>query len=111
MTRSMVSPDTIWLRKTELTDSGLFLVLRVRSNIKEVSIEDEKGSHIEYEYDETETRYQAPDTLLSVADIKTLLSVEVANITKKASKEKAWKEIHAKPIEELRTVSAIKTTV
>ncbi len=103
MVRSMISPDTIWLRKTELTDEGLFLVLRVRSNIKQVSVEDSAGgSHIEYEYDEVETRYQAPDTLSSATDVQRLLAVKSAEITLKAGIKKAWKEIHATPIEKLR---------
>lgn len=103
MVRSMISPDTIWLRKTELTDGVLFLVLRVRSNVKQVTIEDSQGgSHIEYEYDEVETRYQAPDTLSSVADVQSLLAVKSADIILKAGREKAWGEIHATPIEQLR---------
>jgi len=103
MTRSMISPDTIWLRKTELTDDGLFLFLRVRSNIKQVTVEDMDGkSHFEFEYDEIEIRYPVPEGVTSVADIQNLLSANVAVITSKATKKKAWQEIHAKPIEELR---------
>ena len=103
MTRSMISPDTIWIRKTELTDVGMFLVLRVRSNIKQVTVEDMEGkSHIEFEYDETEVRYPVPDGVTSILDLQNLISTEAVNITKKATKEKAWKEIHAQPIENLR---------
>jgi len=103
MTRSMISPDTIWVRKTELTDIGLLLVLRVRSNIKQVTVEDMEGrSHIEFEYDETEVRYPVPDEVTTISALKDLVSREAANITQKATKEKAWKEIQAKPIEELR---------
>lgn len=103
MVRSMISPGTIWLRKTELTDGILFLVLRVRSNIKEVTVQDSAGgSHTEYEYDEVETRYQAPDTLSSFADVQSLLVAKTNEIILKASKEKAWEKIHATPIEELR---------
>ncbi|MDP2730317.1 MAG: hypothetical protein Q8O55_07535 [Dehalococcoidales bacterium] len=103
MVRSMISPDTIWLRKTELTDGVLFLVLRVRSNIKQVTVNDSQGgNHVEYEYDEVETKYQAPDTLSSAADVKSLLTVPSADILLKAGKEKAWAEINARPIEELR---------
>jgi len=103
MTRSMINPDTIWLRKTELTDSGLFLILRVRSNIKQITVESGDGnSHSEFEYDESEIRYPVPDGVISILDLQNLISAEAANITKKATEEKAWKEIHAKPIEELR---------
>jgi len=103
MTRSMISPDTIWVRKTEFTDIGLLLVLRVRSNIKQVTVEDMDGrSHIEFEYDEMEVRYPVPDKVTTVLDLQNLISMEAVNVTQKAIKEKAWKEIHAKPVEELR---------
>ncbi len=103
MIRSTISPDIIWLRKTELTDDGLFLILRVRSNIKQVTVEDMEGAtHTEFEYDEEEIRYQVPDTVTSVAGIKTLLSDKEANITLKATEKKARRKIHAQPIEELR---------
>ena len=109
MTRSMVSPDTIWLKKTELTDSGLFLILRVRSNIKQVTVEGMDGeSHLEYEYDETETRYPVPEGVTSVADIQNLISTDTPVVISKAGREKAWQEIHAKPIEDLRKVAIIK---
>ena len=110
MTRSMVSPEPIWLRKTELTDSGLFLILRVRSNIKQVTVEGMDGeSHLEYEYDETETRYPVPEGVTSVADIQNLILADASVVISKAGREKAWKEIHAKPIEDLRKVAIIKT--
>lgn len=103
MTRSMVSPDSIWLRKTELTDDSLFLILRVRSNIKQVTVEDvDGGSHTEYEYDENEIRYPVPEGVYTVTDLQNLIAVEAANINQKSVRDKAWKEIHAKPIEELR---------
>jgi len=106
MTRSTVNPGTIWLRKTELSDAGLFLVLRVRSNIRQITVEDEGGgSHIEYEYDEIETRYPVPDTVLSPDDIKAILVDKEAEITSKAGKEKVWREIHARPVAELRPVA------
>ncbi len=103
MTRSMISPDTIWLRKTDLTDDGLFLILRVRSNIQQVIVEGaDGGSHIEYEYDENEVRYLVPDGVYTVTDLQNLIAEEAANINQKSTREKAWKEIHAKPLEELR---------
>ena len=103
MTRSMVSPDTIWLRKTDLTDDGLLLILRVRSNIHQVTVEDaDGGSHTEYEYDENEVRYPVPDGVYTVTDLQNLITAEAANINQKSGREKAWKDIHAKPIEELR---------
>ena len=108
MTRSMINPEAIWLRKTELTDSGLFLILRVRSNVKQVTVEDEKeGSHFEYEYDEVEMKYQVHDTLSSAADIKDFILAKTADIVLQGTREKAWKEINDTPIEELRkTISA-----
>ena len=103
MTRSMISPDTIWLRKTELTDDSLFLILRVRSNIQQVTIENgDGGSHTEYEYDENEIRYPVPDSVYTVADLQNLIAVEAANINQKSVREKAWKKIHARPVEEMR---------
>jgi len=109
MTRSMVSPDTIWLRKTELADSGLFLVLRARSNIKQVTVDDMDGeSHLEYEYDETETRYPVPEGVSSVADIQNLISANTAMIISKGDNEKAWREINVMPVDELRKVAIIK---
>ena len=112
MTRSMISPDTIWLKKTELTESGLFLILKVRSNIREITIEDERdGNHIEYEYDEVETKYQVPITLTSVADVKDFILAKTTDIVLQGTREKAWKEINDTPIEELRktvSVTALK---
>ena len=103
MVRSMINPDIIWLRKTELTDDGLFLILRVRTNIKQVTVEDMKeGGHTEYEYDEEEVRYPVPDGVTSAAGIQNLLSTEAANIIQKATRVMVWKEIHTQPIEELR---------
>jgi hypothetical protein len=100
----MVSPDTIWLRKTELTDNGLFLILRVRSNIQQITVKDADGgdSHTEYEYDENEVRYPVPDGVYTVIDLQNLIAAEAANINQKSIREKAWKEIHARPIKELR---------
>ena len=112
MTRSTISPDTIWLKKTEMIDDQLYLILRVRSNIKQVTVEGMDGeSHLEYEYDETETRYPVPEGVTSVADIQNLISTDTSVVISKAGREKAWQEIHAKPIEELRRVSAIKPIV
>ena len=102
MTRSMVSPDTIWLRKTDLTDNGLFLILRVRSNIKQITIDTDGSSHTEYEYDENEVRYPVPDGVYTITDLQNLIAAEAANINQKSVREKAWKEIHARPIEDLR---------
>ncbi|MFA5401504.1 MAG: hypothetical protein WC359_13725 [Dehalococcoidia bacterium] len=99
----MVSPDTIWLRKTELTEDGLFLILRVRSNIRQITVEDaDGGSHIEYEYDENEVRYPVPDGVYTVTDLQNLIAAEAANISQKSARDKAWKELNAKPIDELR---------
>ena len=103
MVRSMINPDTIWLRKTELTGDGLLLILRVRSNIQQVIVEDaDSGSHTEYEYDENEVRYPVPDGVYTVTDLQNLIAAEVASINQKSVREKAWKDIHARPIEELR---------
>ena len=103
MTRSMISPDTIYLRKTELTDDGLFLILRVRSNIQQATVEDtDGGNHTEYEYDENEIRYPVPESVYTVIDLQNLIAAEAANINQKSVREKAWKEIHARPIGELR---------
>jgi len=105
----MISPDTIYLRKTELTDDGLFLILRVRSNIQQATVEDtDGGNHTEYEYDENEIRYPVPEGVTSVADIQNLISTDTSVVISKAGREKAWQEIHAKPIEELRKVAIIK---
>jgi len=103
MTRSTISPDTIWLKKTEMVDDRLYLVLRVHSNIEQVTVEDADGkSHTEFEYDETESRYLVPDGVTSVLELQNFISAEAVNITQKAVREKAWKEIQAKPIEDLR---------
>lgn len=103
MTRSMIKPESIWLRKTELTDEGLFLILRVRSNVKQLNVEDTSGeTHVEYDYDEKEIRYQVPEGVSSLTDIDSLILTKAADIVSKATTRKRWEEIQAKPIEELR---------
>jgi len=115
MTKSTVNPEPIWLKKTELTNDSLFLVLRVRSNIKQVTVEDMDGkSHIEFEYDEAEIRYPVPEGVTSVADIQNLILADGTLISSKAATKKAWKDIHAKPIEDMRkiiTPSVLEKTV
>jgi len=103
MTRSAVQPETIWVRKKELTDDGLFLILKVRSNIHQVTVEDMDGeSHIEYKYDEEEIRYQVPDGITTSAEIKSLLGTEEDNLVQIADRNKVRKAIYGEPIEMLR---------
>ena len=103
MTRSMVKPEAIWLRKTELTDDGLFLLIRVRSNIKQITVGDsDKEKHIEFEYDENEIRYQVPERVKSLAEIQSLITANATDIFSKANTRKAWEDIQAQPIDELR---------
>jgi hypothetical protein len=99
----MISPEPIWLRKTELTDEGLFLILRVRSNVKQVNVEDASGErHVEYDYDEKEIRYQVPEGVSSLTDLQGLISTKAADIISKATIRKRWEEIQDKPIDDLR---------
>jgi len=103
MTRSTINPENIWLRKTEMIDDRLYLILKVRSNIKQVEVKGiNEETHTEYEYDETEISYPVPDGVTTIAELKNLISVEAVGINQKATREKAWKEIHAGPIEGLR---------
>ena len=103
MTRSAVIPETVWVRKKELTDDGLFLILRVRANIHQVTVEDMDGeSRTEYEYDEEEIKYQVPDGITTSAEIKTLLGTEEPNLIQTARRKGVQKSIYAESIEKLR---------
>jgi len=116
MVRSNIRPETIWLRKTEMKDDQLYLILRVRTNISEVPVLNEKdGKEVtHYDYDETEVRYPVPEGVTTLDAIKTLIANEAAAINAKAAKETAWKAIAAKPVvdirEALKAVSVIEKT-
>lgn len=96
-------PDTIWVRKKELTNDGFYLILRVRSNIHQITVEDMDGeSHTEYEYDEGELRYQVSDDITTSAEIKSLLETEKANLIQKAGRVKVQTALYAEQIENIR---------
>jgi hypothetical protein len=103
MVRSNVLPNAIWLRKTEIVNDQLYLILRVRSNVTEVPVEDmrrEKVTH--YDYDETEVRYPVPDGVTEMTDIQSLIANEATNIIIKATQTRKWQYIHALPLAEMR---------
>ena len=104
MVRSNIRPETIWLRKTEMKDDQLYLILRVRTNIKEVPVLNEKDGTevIHYDYDETEVRYPVPENTTTMEGIQALITAEAAAIEAKSSRETAWKAIAAKPVADIR---------
>ena len=109
MVRSNIRPETIWLRKTEMKDDQLYLILKVRTNIKEVPVLNEKdGTEVtHYDYDETEVRYPVPEGVTTLDAIKTLIANETAAINAKAAKETAWKAINTKPVADIREAIAV----
>lgn len=105
MVRSNVKPKTIWLRKTEMDNGQLYLILKIRSNIHEILVDDSKGGQVtHYEYDEIEIRYQVPEGVSTNEDIKTLIANEATKINAKAAQEQSWKAISAQSVDDLRKV-------
>lgn len=58
MVRSAVKPDTLRLWKIDATDEGLQLHLSARWNVRQITVEDERGPRQEWQYDEI--RFAAP---------------------------------------------------
>jgi hypothetical protein len=104
MVRSNINPDPIWLRKTDLVEDQLYLILRVRSNVREVQVDNMQGGmDMHYEYDEVEIRYPVPDGTSTLADIATLIANESDNINAQSVQKTNWQGIHATPIDDVRT--------
>lgn len=79
MVRSAVKPDVIWLR--DAVNNNTSLKLRVRWNIKQLEIPDEKdGVRIEYEYDEVEINHQLPESINSIETMTDYLKVNADKI-------------------------------
>ncbi len=103
MVRSNVLPNAIWLRKTEMVSGQLFLILRVRSNVKEVPVDDMRGGTVtHYDYDEIEVRYPVPEGVTELADINNLITNEAGNISTNATQTAKWQSINVIPVNELR---------
>ena len=86
---SSVKPDILWVHKIE---SGK-LIVRVRSNIKEIQVEDEDGTHTEYQYDETEIAHPLNPATMALDDIKALVVAKTAEINSAVGKEAVWVDI------------------
>ena len=69
MVRSVVRPDEIFLRDKLKEGDDLYLILKIRTNIKEASIVSDEGSRQEFEYDEYEIKYKVPD-VSSIEEVK-----------------------------------------
>lgn len=103
MVRSNVLPNAIWLRKTEMVSDQLFLILRVRSNITEVPVENMEGGMVtHYDYDEVEVRYPVPEGVTELTDINNLITNEADKISTKASQTVKWQSINAIQVNEIR---------
>lgn len=64
MARSAIEPNWYWLQKIEKKGNGIQLILRIRWNIHQVTIEDmNKQTHTEYEYDEQILKHTPGQTL------------------------------------------------
>jgi len=68
--RSAVKPAWYWLNRIETNNEGrLVLVLRIRWNVRQVTVEDLNGEkHIEYEYDEQILKH-TPDQAIAKDEI------------------------------------------
>jgi len=105
---SNVMPDAIWLRKTEIDNSQLYLVLKVRSNIVEVQAEDPDGQLVtQYEYDEIEIKYPASTTCRTAADIASYILDKSVDILALADVQGDWEAINASDVHNLRNDTKI----
>ncbi len=108
--RSAIRPDTIWLRRIDFDENGVYLVLHVRSDIRqftEVDTETDMGDgtpHVVFEYDEEEIRHLLPSGISSAAGIKAHIAGNRAAIEKAVTEKKARDAICLLGIEECRRV-------
>lgn len=80
LVRSAVKPDSIWLRNKE----GLTLTLRVRWNIKPLSVQDMDGkTHAEFEYEEEEITHEVP-AAIKIEKFKNYLGDKIPDLLAEA---------------------------
>ena len=105
---SNVMPDAIWLRKTEIDNSQLYVVLKVRSNIVEVQAEDPDGKLVtQYEYDEVEIKYPVSVECRTAADIASYILDKSVDILALADVQGDWEAINASDVHNLRNDTKI----
>lgn len=94
--RSTVLPEEMWVRKTEIINDQLFLVLRVRSDINQVEVDDMDGkNHNEYEYEEVEISYPVNVDFTGIEE-------DYEAIIKAASQKKELESIVSMTVGEIR---------
>ena len=98
MVRSAVRPDEIFLRNKLKEGDDLYLILKIRTNIKEVLITSDKDSRQEFEYDEYEIKYKVPDAE-SIEEVKQSILTQRDTII---SRVKIKQELSELPIDNLR---------
>ena len=80
MTRSTVSPESIFIRKIENNTTHLL----IRWNVKEITIDDDIGSHIEYEYDEQKLTATIPDDVMTPNDLQKWITENSSDLLNQA---------------------------
>jgi len=92
---SAIKPDVIWVRKIEKKGDDVFLVIRVRTDIKEIVIKGEEGSRVEWECDEVEIYYPVNPASVTIEDVKAFVTVKMKD-TGAVEKEAVWKDVCGK---------------
>lgn len=88
MPRSMVEPETVWLRKIEESSEGLTAILRIRWDVHTVEVEDMDGEgHSEYEYEEQEITEKLPSSVDSKKALADYISKNKDKLLDTARKE------------------------
>jgi len=91
---SSVEPDVIYLRKTEIVNSQLYLVLKVRSNIESIFVDDQ----IQWKYSEVEIKYPVKSDCLSEDQIANYILDNYSSICNLANAQKSWENINKESI-------------